>query len=193
MRVRSPSTTLTLTETVSPGSNGGMFLASLVICSCSSCLIRFMEVSVGCAGNAGRNSAYQVRLMRLRVGEAHTIKNALCHPFAPARPNPSAGRRLGPFSLRFKAARHIGGPQVGPALAGQALGLALVPGLDLGVVAAGQHLGNGAAFPDGGAGELRIFEQAAGVALLGPRGFLAHDARQQPDAGVDERIGRDLA
>src|ERR1700690_3565143 len=177
MRLRSPSTTLTLTETVSPGSNGGMVLASLVICSCSSCLVRVLEGSVGWAGNGGRNSANQVRPMRLRGGKAHTIKNALCHPFDPARPNPSARRRWGPFSLRFAAARHIGGPQVGPALAGEALGLALAPGLDLGVVPAGQHLRDGAAFPDRRAGELRIFEQAAGVALLGPRGFLTHDAR----------------
>src|ERR1700682_4470373 len=113
MRVRSPSTTLTLTMTVSPGSNGGMVLPaeSFVICSCSSCLIRFMGVSVGCAGNAGRTSAGEITGRRSFYDKDRTLS-----PF-----------RVGPFR-----ARHIGRPEVRAALAGEPLGLALAPGRDLG-------------------------------------------------------------
>ena len=53
--------------------------------------------------------------------------------------------------------------------------------------------GIGAALEELRPGVLRIFEQALGEALLGPGGLLAHDAGQQPHAGIDQRQRRDLA
>src|SRR5580700_11996056 len=161
MRVRSPSTTLTLTETVSPGSNGGMVLASLVICSCSSCLIRFMEVSVGCAGNAGRNSAYQIRLVVTGRRSFYDKERAL----SPFRAGAVGTGVAGPLGAGPAGVPRIGRPQIRTALAGEALGLSLPPSRDFGVVAGGQYCGDRAAFPDCGPRELRVFEQAGGEAL----------------------------
>src|SRR5258708_1885221 len=133
MRLRSPSTTLTLTRTVSPGSNGGMVLPSFVICSCSSCLIRFMAISVGCAGNAGRKPAYQVGWWVMGRRSFYDKEPALS-PF-----RAGAFGVFGPFEAA--PARHMGSPEVRAALAGEALGLGLAPSRHLGVVAAGQHRG----------------------------------------------------
>src|SRR5258707_9088767 len=58
----------------------------------------------------------------------------------------------------FGGARRIGGPQLRAALAGEALGLAATPSRHLGVVPGGQHLRNGAAFPERRTGELGVFE-----------------------------------
>src|SRR5882672_2283732 len=101
-------------------------------------------------------------------------------------------RVFGPFRGGAAGAARIGGPEVRTALPGEALGLALAPGLNLGVVPSGQHRGDWAALPDGRAGELGVFEQALVEAFLGPRGFLAHDTGQQPNAGIDERAGGDF-
>src|ERR1700730_3220630 len=128
MRVRSPSTTLTLTETVSPGSNGGMVLPSLVICSCSSCLIRFMANSVGCARNAEAQFGVSSSSGEVTVRRSFYDKERALSPFR-ARP-------FRPFRARAAGACHIGGPEVRAAFPGEALGLALAPGRHLGVVAA---------------------------------------------------------
>src|ERR1700730_4702536 len=129
MRVRSPSTTLTLTMTVSPGSNGGMVLPSLVICSCSSSLIRFMASSVGCAGLRG--ACRRIKLGLKGFGSRSFYdKDFALSPFRAGlwRCAPRATRlfRVGPAG-----AGHIGGPQVGAALPGDALGLGLPPGRHL--------------------------------------------------------------
>src|SRR5262245_41397071 len=83
-------------------------------------------------------------------------------------------------------------PQIRAARAGEPLGLGAAPGRDLGMVAAGKNGRDRTALPELRPGILRVFEQAVAEALLRARGLLAHDAGQQPDAGVDEGEGRDL-
>ena len=101
-------------------------------------------------------------------------------------------RICGPFFGLFPGL--IGRPEVGPALAGQPLGLGrgARPRPWRG---RRRSAPPGSARPSntGGPGVLRIFEQPVGETLLGAGGLLAHDAGNQPHAGVDQRQRRDLA
>src|SRR5437016_8875237 len=156
MRARSPSTTLTLTSTVSPGPKSGISLPaeSFAICSCSSSWIRFMANSP----SAARCGAHFCRIFkgrrRLYDRPAHLS---------------SVGRRT-PDPVE------VGRPQVRPALAGQALGFAPAERGNFGVIAGDEHVRDGSVFPDLRARVLRVFEQRGGKALLCARSLLAHDA-----------------
>src|SRR3954471_22174728 len=109
------------------------------------------------------------------VGRASTTKPRPCHPIR--------GLRL--FGV-FRAVL-VGRPEVRPAYFGQPLGLGPPPGPDLAMVAAGQEFRDRLALEQGGAGVVRVLQQALGKALLGPRSLLAHDAGNEPDAGVEQR------
>ena len=80
----------------------------------------------------------------------------------------------------------MGRPEVGPAFAGEPLGLGAPPGRDFGVVAGGQHLRDRPALEHLRPGILRVFQQPVGEALVRAGGLLAHDAGDEPHAGVDQ-------
>src|SRR5262249_52168087 len=105
-----------------------------------------------------------------------------------------AGLLAGPFAGLFGLgdAGHTGGPQIRAAYAGEPLGLGAAPGRDLGMIAAGENGGNRTALPHLRPGILRVLEQAPAEALLHTRVLLAHDAGEEPHAGVDEGEGRDF-
>ena len=107
MRVRSPSTTLTLTITVSPGSKSGIVLPaeSFSSCSFSSCWMMFMNVSVGNAQAGPRNQAGF-------PGSGELLRH---------RRDLSPLRLTGLFG--FSGPVLVGRPKVRAALAGQLLGL----------------------------------------------------------------------
>ena len=107
-------------------------------------------------------------------------KLSACHPLD-----------FGPFFGLF--VRLVGRPEVRPALGGEPLGLGAPPRLDLGVVAGGEHLRDRLTLEDRWPRVLRIFKQSVGEAFLGRRGLLAHDAGQQPHAGIEQRQRGDLA
>src|SRR5262245_3493391 len=137
MRVRSPSTTLTFTSTVSPGAKSGISLPadSLVTCSCSSFCNKFMGIlHRGSAGHQWRAS-----LPVVRVGRASTTPCGVCHP--------SETCGLWRF-LGLAAAGQVGRPEVRTALLCGLFGFGAPPGLDLGVVAGGQHRRDLPALPD---------------------------------------------
>src|SRR4051812_2873999 len=140
MRVRSPSTTLTLTITVSPGSKSGMVLPaeSRSACSLLSVWIRFMANSP----SAARRSRPRLKGLMSGFGRASTTKPRACHPVR-------GSRLFGAFGPG-----PVGRPEVGPALAGQPFGLGLPPGPDLGVVASGQDFGDALALEQGRTGVL---------------------------------------
>ena len=69
-------------------------------------------------------------------------------------------------------------PEIGAALAREALGLGAAPGLDALVVAGEQHVGNRAALPVARARVVRIFQKAGVEAFLGQRCGVTHDAGQ---------------
>src|SRR5262245_23752998 len=77
---------------------------------------------------------------------------------------PFFGQHIGRFGR--SRADEMRRPQVGPAGAGEQLGLRAAPGRDLGVVAGTEHVRDGAAFPELRPRILRVFEQALGEALL---------------------------
>src|ERR1700730_5052957 len=116
MRVRSPSTTLTLTSTVSPGWKSGISLPaeSFATCSCSSVLIKFMGI--------------------LRRQRPHWRAVLLaCLDYGALYANAA---RLSPFCRLFVGAPcRIGLPEIGPARPRQGLGLCPPPGRYLGVIA----------------------------------------------------------
>src|SRR6476469_8420351 len=87
----------------------------------------------------------------------------------------------------------MGLPEVGPALAGEAFGLGAPPSRDPGVIAGTEDFRDGMALEELGSGELRIFQQALAEAFICPGGLLAHDARNEPDAGVEQGQSRDFA
>src|SRR5450830_1644642 len=176
MRLLSPSTTLTLTSTVSPGPKSGISLPaeSFSTCSFSSVWIRFMGNSPSAAPATG------ARCLSGLNGLASFYDKA-------QRLSPSAfGLGLGLLSGQ------IGLPEVRAPLPGPPLSLRPPPLGDLGVVAGQQHLRDRLPPPDRRPSVLRVFQQAVGEAFLGGRGLLAHDARQQPDAGVEHAKRRDF-
>src|SRR3954471_2468389 len=83
--------------------------------------------------------------------------------------------------------------EIRPPLPRQPLRLLAAPAGDRSVVAGEEHVRDGAPFPLARPRVMRVFEEAALEALLGRGGVLAHHARQEPDAGVEERHGGDLA
>src|SRR6266850_3379424 len=85
-------------------------------------------------------------------------------PFWRAFPPPYAPPRAG---ARREGLGLVNGPKIRPPLPGQALGLSPAPGIDLAVVTGGQHLRDGEALPQLRPGELRVFDQAQGKALIG--------------------------
>src|SRR5262245_46658628 len=95
----------------------------------------------------------------------------------PARLVAASGRRL--FALA--GGGRTGPPQVGPACAREPLGFSTAPGLDLRVIAGGEHGRDRTALPELRPRVLRIFQQAVAEALLRARGLLAHDAGDEPD------------
>src|SRR4051794_2634751 len=100
---------------------------------------------------------------------------------------------LSPFRagiLRWSAARQMGVPKVGPALAGEPFGLGPPPSGDPGVIAGGEDFRDGMALEELGPGKLRIFQQVLAEALLGAGRFLAHDTGNEPDAGVEQGKSR---
>src|SRR5581483_3408351 len=178
MRVRSPSTTLTLTMMVSPGWKSGISLPleSLAICSCSSSLIRSMGRSVGCAGNARRTSACQGGSGWRSFYDKECALSPFRSGFGPAR-----------------GAGQIGRPEVGTPLAREPFRLGAAPGGHFGVIAGAQHLGDRPALEVLRPRVMRVFEQAGGEALLGGGGLLAHHPGQEAHAGIEQRQGGDLA
>src|SRR5215468_887155 len=94
--------------------------------------------------------------------------------------------------FRLAGAGQMGRPQIRAAGAREPLGLGAAPGRDLGMVAAGEDGRDRTALPHLRPGVLRVFEQALAEALLQARGLLAHHARQQAHAGVEQDEGRDL-
>src|SRR5262245_23904819 len=172
MRLRSPSTTLTLTSTVSPGPKSGISLPaeSLAICSCSISSIRFMANSP----TAARRDALSCNVFegRRRLYDR------------PARLSSIAGA---PEPL------DIGGPEVGPPLLGHLLGFAPAECRDLGVIARDQQVRDRAALPDLRPSILRVFQESRRETLLAAGRLLTHHTRQEPNAGVDQGQRRDLA
>src|SRR5947209_6925947 len=107
----------------------------------------------------------------------------------PAMSLRSSGLPLLRLPLRPRIASEISRPQVRPSLSGKPLGLRASPCRDVGVIAAGEHLGDCDALPELGARELRIFKKPLSEALLLPRGLAAHHSGEQPYAGIEERKG----
>src|SRR5215472_2526856 len=105
-----------------------------------------------------------------------------------------AGLLAAPFAGLFglAGAGQMRRPQIRAARAGEPLGLGATPGRDLGMVAAGEDGRDRAALPELRPGILRVFEQAVAEALLRARGLLAHDAGEEPHAGVEQDEGRNL-
>src|SRR5262245_30661524 len=151
MRLRSPSTTFTLTSTVSPGPNSGMSLPvdSFATCSFSSCWIRFIGI-----------------LRRLRQHRGAHVGVGFGSIGASFYDNGGLLSRLGRRLFRWWFPTSVGRPEVRPALAGEPLGRGAAPGGDLAVVARYQDLGDGLPLPGLRARVLRVFEQAVGEALL---------------------------
>ena len=73
------------------------------------------------------------------------------------------------------------------------MGLRLAPFGDGRVVAALQDLRHLAPLPDHGPGVLRMLQKAVREAFLDRRFAVADHSRQEPNGGVDQRHGRDLA
>src|SRR5436309_11848140 len=136
---------------VSPGSKSGMVLpaASFAICSCSSCLIRFIGL------------LRRLRRKCRRRTSAWVVWNWACFYDTARALSPVRGGLLG-----RAGAGQMGGPEVGPALAGEPFGLRPPPSRNFGVIAASEHVGDSAAFEHLGPGILRVFEQARGEAFL---------------------------
>src|SRR5438876_3971152 len=126
----------------------------------------------------------QARALIVCAGRASFYDTA-----APLSPIPT-GLLAGPF--RLAGAGQMGRPQIRAAGAREPLGLGAAPGRDLGMVAAGEDGGDRTALPELRPGILRVFEQAVAEALLCARGLLAHDAGEEPDAGVEQGEGRNL-
>src|SRR5262245_2231997 len=145
IRVRSPSTTLTLTCRVSPGSKSGISLPaeSFATCSFSSRSIKFIAISPSAAPvNAGRTSAYV----------------SGCAGFYAKPPN------LSPF--RHGLSRGLLGlaplvciPQIGAPFARYPLRLGAPPVRHLGVVARQEHIRDRTAFEHLRARELGILQE----------------------------------
>src|SRR4029453_1220433 len=148
MRVRSPSTTLTLTRTVSPGAKSGISLPaeSLAICSCSSSLIRCMGI-----------------LRRQRRGRraVHSIYTG----WAPLYDTRCG---LSSFWSQFQAlAGRISGPKIGAPFARQAFGFRPPPSCDLAVIPREEDIRDGLALPGRRPRIMRVFQQSFGEAFVG--------------------------
>src|SRR5262249_9007375 len=105
-----------------------------------------------------------------------------------------AGLLAAPFAGLFglAGAGQMRRPQIRAACAGEPLGLGATPGRDLGMVARAEDGTDPAALAELRHGILRVFEQAVAEALLRARGLLAHDAGEEPHAGVEQDEGRNL-
>src|ERR1700674_2400981 len=167
MRVRSPSTTLTLTSTVSPGANAGISLPleSLAISS-RSIVSRIFMAHLG-PPLRGRSERTEDR-GRPRLYDIARTLSFLFRPLATL-------------------------PQIGPPLAGRPLRLAAAPRRHLAVITGNEHLGDRAALELLRPGVLRVFQEARLETLVGARRLLAHHPRQKPYAGIEQRVGGDLA
>ena len=96
------------------------------------------------------------------------------------------------FGGRFLR-RPVALPQIGPALAGQALRLGPAPSPDASVIARHEHLRHRAPLPQLRASILRIFEQTLGEAFLRERLGASDRTWEEAHASVDQRDGRRLA
>ena len=85
------------------------------------------------------------------------------------------------------------GQQVGSPTPRQLFGSRRPPGRDPAMIAAEQHGGNGSSFELPWPGIMRVFEESVLETLLVFRFGCAHDAWQQPHAGVEEHEGSGLA
>src|SRR5258708_2037485 len=90
-------------------------------------------------------------------------KVAALSPFWRAFPSPYPPSHVGEGR---EGVGLVNGPKIRPPLSGQALGLSAAPGIDLAVVTGGQHLRDSDALPYLRPGELRVFDQAQGKALI---------------------------
>src|SRR5262245_58645454 len=161
MRLLSPSTTLTLTSSVSPGWKSGISLSaeSFVICSFSSCWIRFMGES----------------LRRQRHIPAGAQSCGLYGSGVLLRQSPTfvtcAGRNRSGSWISGLFGLLVGRPQVRPPLLCQPFGLGAPPRRHPGMVARGQDLRDDVAFKSVGSCVLRVFEQPLGKTLVSARGL----------------------
>src|SRR5450759_3895120 len=162
-RLRSPSTTLTFTITVSPGANTGTVLPRRVISSCSSLSIRFMSRLLVSSGLLPLRQPLRVLfplefLKQLRFFRA---QGALCQQIRPSQPGPAQR-------------------------------LLQAPAFDLGVVAGEQHRRHGLARILLGPGVMRTIEQSAHKRILRRRILVAQHAGQLPHHRVDQHHRRQL-
>src|SRR5262249_4275150 len=87
----------------------------------------------------------------------------------------------------------VGSPKVRPAFRRKPFCLNAPPGSDFGMVAGREYLRDRLALENRGARVLRVFEQTVSKTFLGGGGLFAHDAGQEPHAGVQQRERGNLA
>src|ERR1700730_3886687 len=167
MRVRSPSTTLTLTSTVSPGANGGISLP-----------LETRAIS-------SRSIVSRIFMAHLRA----PLRGRFERTANRGRPRLYDIARALSFLFRPLATT----PQIGPPFAGGPRRLAAAPRRHLAVIAGDERLRDRLALELLRPSVLWIFQQPRLEALIGARRLLAPHAGQQPHAGVEQRIGGDLA
>src|SRR5262249_31291115 len=85
--------------------------------------------------------------------------------FPPPHASPSTHRLRGRATGEGRLGL-ISGPKARPPLPGETFGFGAAPGIDIAVVARGQHRRNGVALPYLRPCELRVFDQAGGKALI---------------------------
>src|SRR5947209_622729 len=141
---------------------------SFSICSCSICFNRFMAISPAAAPRTGRSGG------RVKWGWASFYWKV-----------------LGLSPVRFGGLS--ASPEVRPTLLGELLSLCPPPSRDLAVIAGQQYVRDRLVLPELGPRVLGVFQQPLREAFLRARSLFAHDARQEPDAGVDQRHRGDFA
>src|SRR6202049_3525515 len=166
MRVRSPSTTLTLTSTVSPGAKGGLSLT-----------LETRAIS-------SRSIVSRIFMAHLRA----PLRGRFERTANRGRPRLYDIARALSFLFRPLATT----PQIGPPFAGGPLRLAAAPRRHLAVIAGDERLRDRLALELLRPSVLWIFQQPRLEALVGARRLLAHHSGQQPHAGVEQRVGGDL-
>ena len=191
-RLRVPSTTLTLTMTVSPGANAG-------IAALQASDFLALEGLDHVHGGLLRSCARAEWRLAGRSGSARCCPE----PKAPGAEdrktrNYSFGRLSPERNASSAAPEQPGGAgrldEVGASHGGQRERLLATPGVDRGVIAGEQHVGDG-----GAVGEafrpavVRAVEEAGGEAVLLVRAGVAEDARLQAGEAIEQDERRQLA